>query len=50
QAPLLQAGLKLVAADRGEFEDLEGMDLKAKLQLLKRNEDWKCMVKWEVLK
>lgn len=36
-------------AERGEFTDLEGLDLSTKLELLRKNEHWKCQVKKEVL-
>ena len=36
-------------AEEGEFTDLEGLDLMSKLDLLRKNEQWKCQVKKEVL-
>lgn len=35
--------------EEGEFTDLEGLDLTSKLELLRRNEQWKCQVKKEAL-
>lgn len=40
--------LPIVAPKTGDISDLEEMDLKQKLSLLKKT-DWKCMVKWELL-
>lgn len=36
-------------AEEGEFRDLEGLDLTSKLDLLRKNEQWKCQVKKEAL-
>lgn len=36
-------------AEEGEFTDLEGLDLMSKLDLLRKNEQWKCQVKKEAL-
>lgn len=36
-------------AEEGEFTDLEGLDLTSKLDLLRKNEQWKCQVKKEAL-
>mmetsp|Transcript_17497 Transcript_17497/g.36907 ORF Transcript_17497/g.36907 Transcript_17497/m.36907 type:complete len:338 (+) Transcript_17497:226-1239(+) len=37
------------APDHGTIVDLEDMDLSTKLGFLKKNKEWKCMVKWEAL-
>ena len=41
QHPPRDAGLTIT--------DLENMDLKEKIQFLRSNREWKCMVKWEAL-
>lgn len=44
-----QAKLSPQNAEDGDFTDLEGFDLSTKLGLLRKNEQWKCQVKKEVL-
>lgn len=44
-----QAKLEPQRAEEGEFTDLEGLDLTSKLDLLRKNEQWKCQVKKEAL-
>lgn len=34
---------------QGSLRDLEEMNLKEKLNFLRQNKEWKCMVKWEAL-
>lgn len=42
-------GITFDAPPSGTIRDLEEMDLHTKLQFLKQNKEWKCMVKWEAL-
>ncbi len=42
-------GIKWQAPSQGTITDLEQMDLKEKLNFLRTNRNWKCMVKWEAL-
>lgn len=44
-----KAKLEPQKAEEGEFMDLEGLDLTSKLDLLRKNEQWKCQVKKEAL-
>lgn len=44
-----KAKLEPQNAEEGEFTDLEGLDLMSKLDLLRKNEQWKCQVKKEAL-
>lgn len=44
-----KAKLEPQRAEEGEFTDLEGLDLTSKLDLLRKNEQWKCQVKREAL-
>ena len=44
-----KAKLEPQKAQEGEFTDLEGLDLTSKLDLLRKNEQWKCQVKKEAL-
>mmetsp|Transcript_26804 Transcript_26804/g.39659 ORF Transcript_26804/g.39659 Transcript_26804/m.39659 type:complete len:389 (-) Transcript_26804:818-1984(-) len=37
------------APPKGTIQDLENMSLKEKLDFLRANKKWKCMVKWEAL-
>ena len=41
--------LRWTAPDRGSLHDLEEMNVKQKVQFLRENRDWKCLVKWELL-
>lgn len=34
--------------ESGSMEDLERQSLEEKLQVLRKNREWKCNVKWEV--
>jgi len=34
---------------KGTIQDLENMDLTTKLNFLRKNKKWKCMVKWEAM-
>ncbi len=49
QKRLETLGIKWVAPDRGTIVDLEDMDVGTKMAFLKKNKQWKCMVKWEAL-
>lgn len=44
-----KARLEPQNAEEGDFTDLEGLDLTSKLDLLRKNEQWKCQVKKEAL-
>jgi hypothetical protein len=44
-----KVALKWKAPAKGTITDLEGMDLTEKLNFLRSNKNWKCMVKWEAL-
>ncbi|CAM9815889.1 unnamed protein product, partial [Hapterophycus canaliculatus] len=46
---IVEAKLEPQKAEEGEFTDLEGLDLTSKLDLLRKNKQWKCQVKREVL-
>ena len=46
---LRELGIQFVAPDKGSLKDLEGMQIGEKIQLLKRNVEWKCMMKTELL-
>eukprot|EP00752_Nemacystus_decipiens_P014228 g12656.t1 len=46
---IVEAKLEPQRAEEGEFTDLEGLDLTSKLDLLRKNEQWKCQVKKEAL-
>jgi hypothetical protein len=49
QKRLETLSIKWDAPDKGTIVDLEDMDLTTKLGFLKKNKEWKCMVKWEAL-
>jgi hypothetical protein len=42
-------GITFDSPDKGTLLDLEQMTLDEKLSFLKKNREWKCMVKWEAL-
>ncbi|CAM9824128.1 unnamed protein product [Scytosiphon promiscuus] len=46
---IVEAKLEPQKAEEGEFTDLEGLDLTSKLDLLRKNKQWKCQVKREAL-
>ena len=43
-----RCGIRFVPPDEGTLVDLEDMTLSEKLQFLRANKSWKCMVKWEL--
>ena len=45
---VIKCGIKIVHPKEGSIIDLEDMNLKEKLTILKKS-NWKCMVKWELL-
>lgn len=49
QNRLERNGIKFESPDAGSLQDLEDMNLKEKLDFLRQNKEWKCMVKWEAL-
>jgi len=49
QNRLERNGIKFDSPDTGSLQDLEEMNLNEKLQFLRENKSWKCMVKWEAL-
>lgn len=42
-------GIKWISPDKGSLKDLEEMNIQEKMAFLRKNRDWKCMVKWELL-
>lgn len=46
---LERLGIRFDSPPYGTLVDLEGMNLTEKLDFLRTNRSWKCMVKWEVL-
>jgi N-terminal domain of galactosyltransferase len=48
QRRLERLGIQFVAPDRGTLRDLEDMSITEKMDLLRQNQAWKCMVKWEL--
>lgn len=42
-------GIKWIAPNKGSLHDLEEMNIEEKMAFLRKNRDWKCMVKWELL-
>ena len=49
QKRLETVNIKWVAPDNGTIVDLEDMDITTKMNFLRENKEWKCMVKWEAL-
>lgn len=49
QNRLAKLGIKFIAPDKGTLKDLEEMNIEEKMAFLRKNRDWKCMVKWELL-
>lgn len=49
QKRLEKLGIQFVAPEKGSLKDLEEMDIEEKMAFLRKNRDWKCMVKWELL-
>jgi hypothetical protein len=47
QKRLERLGIQFDSPDKGTLVDLEEMTLKEKLDFLRENRSWKCMVKWE---
>lgn len=47
QRRLERLGIQFDKPEFGTLEDLEAMTLKEKLDFLRDNREWKCMVKWE---
>lgn len=47
QRRLERLGIQFDSPDKGTLVDLEEMSLKEKLDFLRENREWKCMVKWE---
>lgn len=48
QRRLEQLGIQFVAPDKGTLRDLEEMTVTEKMEFLRQNKEWKCMVKWEL--
>lgn len=48
QRRLERLGIQFDYPDQGSIVDLEEMTLDEKLQFLRANKSWKCMVKWEL--
>lgn len=48
QRRLERLAIKFDAPSRGTLKDLEEMSLPEKLDFLRQNKNWKCMVKWEL--
>lgn len=46
---LEQLGMTFESPNKGTLVDLEDMSLSDKLDFLRQNREWKCMVKWEAL-
>jgi hypothetical protein len=46
---LEKLGIQFTSPDQGTLVDLEEMTLNEKLDFLRANREWKCMVKWEAL-
>ncbi|KAL7573711.1 hypothetical protein ACA910_007751 [Epithemia clementina (nom. ined.)] len=49
QKRLERLGIQFEAPTSGTIRDLEEMTLTEKLNFLRENKEWKCMVKWEAL-
>mmetsp|Transcript_22740 Transcript_22740/g.63245 ORF Transcript_22740/g.63245 Transcript_22740/m.63245 type:complete len:380 (+) Transcript_22740:181-1320(+) len=49
QKRLERLGITFESPPSGTIRDLEEMTLKEKLDFLRQNREWKCMVKWEAL-
>jgi hypothetical protein len=49
QKRLERLGIRFDYPDKGTLLDLEQMTLTEKLDFLRANKEWKCMVKWEAL-
>jgi len=49
QNRLERLGIKFISPDKGSLRDLEEMNIEEKMAFLRKNRDWKCMVKWELL-
>mmetsp|Transcript_2610 Transcript_2610/g.3483 ORF Transcript_2610/g.3483 Transcript_2610/m.3483 type:complete len:384 (-) Transcript_2610:369-1520(-) len=49
QNRLERLGIQFESPPSGNIRDLEDMTLKEKLDFLRENREWKCMVKWEAL-
>ena len=49
QKRLERLGIKWESPNKGTLIDLENMTLPEKLDFLRANREWKCMVKWEAL-
>lgn len=49
QKRLERLGIQFESPDKGDLVDLENMTLTEKLDFLRANKEWKCMVKWEAL-
>lgn len=47
QRRLFRLGIQFAWPTKGTLVDLEDMNLKEKLDFLRENKQWKCMVKWE---
>lgn len=47
QRRLERLGIQFEFPDKGTLTDLENMTLHEKLDFLRSNKEWKCMVKWE---
>jgi hypothetical protein len=48
QRRLERLGIQFESPTKGTLVDLEAMSLSAKLDFLRSNKEWKCMVKWEL--
>jgi hypothetical protein len=48
QRRLERLGIQFEHPDRGTLVDLENMSIQEKIDFLRKNKSWKCMVKWEL--
>jgi hypothetical protein len=48
QRRLERLGIQFEHPDRGTLVDLEDMTVQEKMDFLRKNKSWKCMVKWEL--
>jgi hypothetical protein len=48
QRRLERLGIQFESPDRGTLVDLEDMTVQEKMDFLRKNKSWKCMVKWEL--
>lgn len=48
QRRLERLGIQFESPPSGTLKDLEEMDITEKMDFLRQNKEWKCMVKWEL--